>query len=66
MGDWINKKKEIQEVEINRSRFGKDREDGVFYSSSFNLLHDSNSSICNEYYDELIIFSRVFPTLATV
>ena len=66
MGDWIKNKKVIQEVEINRARFGKDREDGVFCSSSFNLLHDSNSSICNEYYDELILFSRVFPTLTTV
>ena len=53
-------------MEINKSKFGKDREDGVFYSSSFNLLHDSNSSICNEYYDELILFSRVFLILTTV
>ena len=60
------KKKEIQEVEINRARFGKDREDGVIYSSSFNQLHDSNSSIFNEYYDELILFSRVLPTLTIV
>ena len=29
-GDWIKKKKEIQEVEINRARFEKDRKDGVF------------------------------------
>ena len=54
--DWIEK----------IDGFRKDREDGVFYSSSFNLLHDSNSSICNEYYDELILFSRVLPTLTMV
>ena len=51
-GGWIKKKKEIEEVEINRARFGKDCEDGVFCSSPFNLLHDSNSSIFNEYYDD--------------
>ena len=60
------KKKEIQEVEINRAKFGKDREDGVVCSSSFNLLHDLNSLICNEYHDELIPFSRVLPALTTV
>ena len=66
MEDWIKNKKEIQEVEINRARFGKDREEGVFFNSPFNLFHDSNSSICNEYYDELILFSRVLPTLTIV
>ena len=44
----MEKKKERQEREIKIDGFGKDREDEVFYSSSFNLLHDSNSSICNE------------------
>ena len=66
MGDGKKKKKEIQKVEINRARLGKDREDGVFYSSSFNLFHDSNSSICNEDYDEPTFFSRVFLTLTTI
>ena len=37
-----------QEREIKIDGFGKDREDEVFCSSSFNLLHDLNSSICNE------------------
>ena len=47
-GDWIEKKKERQEREINIDGFGKDHKDLVFCSSSFNLLHDLNSSICNE------------------
>ena len=64
-GGWIEKK-ERQKREIKIDGFGKDREGGVFCSSSFNLLHDSNCSICNELYDELILFSRVFPTLTIV
>ena len=52
--------------EINIDEFRKDCEDNVFYSSSFNLLHDSNSSIYNELYDELILFFRVLQTLTTV
>ena len=60
------KKEGIQEGEIKLDGFGTDREDEILCSLSFNLLHDSNSSICNEYYDELIRFSRVLPTLTTV
>ena len=41
------------------------REDGFFFSPFFNPLHDLNFSICNEYYDELILFYKVFPTLTT-
>ena len=37
-----------EKEDINRDGFRKDHEDGFFCSSSLNLLHDSNSSICNE------------------
>ena len=47
-GDWIEKKRERQKKEIKIDGFKKDHKDGVFCSSSFNLLHDSNSSIRNE------------------
>ena len=49
-GRVFSKKKgdfDLEEGGETRER-DPDREDGVFYSSSFNLLHDSNSSICNE------------------
>ena len=47
-GIGLRRRRRDGQREINIDGFGKDREDGVSCSSSFNLLHDSNSSICNE------------------
>ena len=44
---WIEKKGR-QGIETKIDGFWKDREDRVFCNPSFNLLHDLNSSICNE------------------
>ena len=45
---FLNLKQRNLSMAEYEKEFRKDRKDGVFCSSSFNLLHDSNSSICNE------------------
>ena len=47
-GIGSTRRRRYRQREINRDGFGKDHEDGFFCSSSLNLLHDSNSSICIE------------------
>ena len=51
-GGWggigSTRRRRYRQREINRDEFRKDRVDRFFCSSSLNLLHDLNSSICNE------------------